>query len=243
MTDQTPETAVPSEPNTDGPRRLSPKAKLAVDLGPLAVFFVAYFLGQKIAPVLGSIVGQDWAVADGKEMFVALGAFMPAFAVAFVYSVWKERRVAPMLLVNGVIIGVLGTITLLSGDKTFFFMKPTVLYGLFALCLGGGLVAERNFLKILFDGAFDLPDFAWRTLTLRYTVFFAVLAVANEIIWRWLMRDCDLSAADVECAGEPIWVNIKLFGFSIVGLVFTALQAPYLSKHMTDAPKTPAAEG
>lgn len=214
------------------PRRLSANAKLAVDLGPLAVFFIGYFFGKRLAPLVGGLFGQEWSVTDGREMFVALGLFMPAFFIAFAYSVWKERRVAPMLMVNGVIVGVLGSITLLSGNKAFFFMKPTVLYGFFALALGGGLWAGRNFLKILFDGAFELPDEAWRTLTVRYAVFFAVLAVANEVIWRWLMRDCDLTAADPQCAGEPVWVNVKLFGFSIVSLIFTALQAPFLAKHM-----------
>ncbi|MEO1311956.1 MAG: inner membrane-spanning protein YciB [Pseudomonadota bacterium] len=218
------------------PRRLSQNAKLAVDLGPLAVFFIGYFFGDRLAPIMGSVLGQDWSVGEGKEMFVALGLFMPAFFTAFAYSVWKERRVAPMLMVNGVIVGVLGSITLLSGDKTFFFMKPTVLYGFFALALGGGVISGRNFLKILFDGAFDLPDDAWRTLTVRYAGFFAVLALANELAWRWLTRECDLSADDAQCAGEATWVNLKIFGFTAASLIFTALQAPFLMKHIQGDP-------
>lgn len=224
--------------NSQG-QRLTGSAKAAVDMGPLAVFFVAYFLGRRLAPLVGGLFGQDWSIAEGEEMFLAVGLFMPAFFVAFVYSVWKERRIAPMLLVTGVIVGVLGTLTLVLHNKTFFYMKPTIAYAMFAMALGGGLIANRNFLKIVFDGALHLPDDAWRTLTKRYAIFFAVLALANEIAWRWLTRDCDLSG-DVGCPGEAHWVNLKIFGFTFVSLVFTGLQAPFIARHM---PESPASDG
>lgn len=216
------------------PRRLTGGAKFAVDMGPLAVFMIAYFLGQRLAPIVGGVFGQDWSIAEGEEMFLAVGLFMPSFFIAFAYSVWKERRVAPMLLVTGVIVAVLGTLTLVLQNKTFFYMKPTIAYAMFAMALGGGLIANRNFLKIVFDGALHLPDDAWRTLTKRFAIFFAVLALANEIAWRWLMRDCDLTG-DAGCPGEAHWVNLKVFGFTIVSLVFTGLQAPFIAKHMPES--------
>jgi len=212
------------------PVRLTGRAKFLVDFGPLLVFMAAYFLGQRLAPALGGIVGQSWTIPDGEEMFLAVALFLPAFAIAFAYSVWKEKRVAPMLFVSGVAIGILGTLTLVLHNKTFFYMKPTIVYALFAIVLSGGLWSGRNMLKTLFDGALNMPDEAWRVLTIRYAIFFAVLAVANELIWRWLMRDCDLSAS-AACAGEPIWVNVKVFGFTIVNLLFAGLQAPFLMKH------------
>lgn len=215
------------------PPRLSGGAKFAVDMGPLAVFMAAYFFGQRLAPLFGAIVGQDWTIAEGEEMYLAIGLFLPAFFIAFVYSVWKERRVAPMLLVTGVIVGVLGGLTLILHNKMFFYMKPTIVYALFASTLFGGMVAGRNFLKIVFDGALHLPDGAWRTLTKRYAVFFALLALANEIAWRYFMRDCDLTG-EAACTGEKHWVNLKVFGFTIISLVFTAFQAPLIAKHMPE---------
>ena len=166
-------------------RRLSSGAKFAVDMGPLGVFMIAYFLGPRLAPMFGGIFGQTWAIEAGEEMFLAIGLFLPAYFIAFVYSVWKERRVAPMLLVTGVIVGVLGGLTLILHNKTFFYMKPTIVYVLFASTLAGGLIADRNFLKIVFDGALQLPEDVWRTLTKRYAIFFVVLAVANEVAWRY----------------------------------------------------------
>ncbi|WDI32887.1 septation protein IspZ [Hyphococcus flavus] len=212
-------------------QRLTGGAKLAVDMGPLAVFMIAYFLGQRLAPFAGGLIGEDWSIADGEEMFLAVGLFMPAFLIAFIYSVWKERRVAPMLLVTGVIVGVLGSLTLILHNKTFFYMKPTIVYALFTSVLTAGIVTRQNFLKILFDGAFHMPDEAWRKLTKRYAIFFAVLAVANEIAWRYFMRDCDL-AGGAACSGEKHWVNLKVFGFTIISLVFTGFQAPLIAKHM-----------
>lgn len=210
--------------------RLSGRAKFLVDFGPLLVFFVAYFFGARIAPVFGQ------SIEKGGELFLAVACFMPAFAAAFLYSVWRERRAAPMLLVSGVAIGVLGSLTLVLHDKTFFYMKPTIVYLMFAATLAGGLFAERNFLKTLFDGALHLESGAWRTLTRRYVVFFTLLAVANEVAWRYLTRDCDLAAV-AACAGEGQWVNLKIWGFTGVNILFALAQAPFLAKHAIEQPK------
>lgn len=214
-------------------RRLAGRAKFLVDFGPLLVFFLAYFFGARLAPVLGGAVGADWTVGEGDEIFVAMGAFLPVFAIAFFYSVWQERRIAPMLLVSGVVIGVLGGLALIFHNRAFIYLKPTIVYALFAVTLAGGLATGRNFLKTLFDGALHLDDAAWRTLTRRYVGFFAVLALANEIAWRWLMRDCDLSGA-AGCVGEPTWVNLKVFGFTALNVLFAIAQAPFIAKHMKE---------
>ncbi len=224
-----------SERTTKG-QRLSSGAKFAVDMGPLLIFMIAYFFGRRLAPMAGLVVGQDWAIAEGEEMFLAVGLFMPAFFAAFAYSVWKERRVAPMLLVTGVIVGVLGTLTLVLQNKTFFYMKPTIVYALFAAALTGGFITKQNYLRMVFDGALHMPEDAWRILTKRYAVFFIILAIANEVAWRYLMRDCDITGG-AACAGEKHWVNLKVFGFTAVSLVFTAFQAPFIAKHLSNETK------
>jgi intracellular septation protein len=234
--------------------RLSGGAKLAVDMGPLAVFMVAYFFGGRLISVAGRIAGQEWCLREGSEMYLAVAAFMPAFAIAFVYSVWKEKRIAPMLLVSGVIIGLLGSMTLILHNKTFFYMKPTIVYLLFGGMLYAGLATGRNFMRTVFDGALHLPDTAWRTLTIRYAIFFTTLAIANEIAWRWLTRDCPVEPASAveaagawgwllrecdgvelaKCAGEANWVKLKVFGFTAASLIFTGFQAPLIAKFMPD---------
>lgn len=229
-------------PPATPPRRMSQSAKAMVDIGPLAVFFVVYFFGKRIAPLIAGVTGLDLHIAEGRELFAALIAYMPCFALAFAYSFWRERRVTPMLIISFVMVVCLGSLSLLFNDKTFFFMKPTIAYTLFAATLGGGLVSKRNFLKAMFDGALTLPEGAWTTLTQRYAMFFAVLAVGHEFLWRWLMRGCDYNAG-LTCPGEPIWVQAKLFGFTTINVLFAAAQGPFLVKHMQNADETETSGG
>lgn len=234
--------------------KLTGGRKFAVDFVPLLVFMAAYFFGRRLVEIAGNLAGAEWCLREGAEMYLAIAAFMPAFAIAFLYSVWKEKRVAPMLLISGVLIGVLGSLTLILQNKTFFYMKPTIVYVLFGGVLFAGLATQRNFLKILFDGALHLPDDVWRTLTQRYAIFFLSLALINEIAWRWLTKDCppepalaagagpwgwllgECGVEAVRCAGEGDWVKLKAFGFTILSLVFTAAQAPLIAKHMKEEP-------
>ncbi|NWG70555.1 MAG: septation protein IspZ [Parvularculaceae bacterium] len=220
-------------------RRLSGRAKFLVDFGPLAVFFIAYFFGRPLASVAGGFVGRDWSIPEGEEIYLAMGAFMPVFAVVFVYSVVKERRVAPMLGVSGAVIAVLGGLAFILHDRTFIFLKPTIVYSLFAVALAAGLATGRNFLKTLFDGALHMEDAAWRILTKRFAGCFAVLALANEVAWRYLMRDCDFTA-EARCPGEPAWVNLKVWGFTGAYLAFCVAQAPFLAKHSRQGPQSPS---
>ena len=232
--------------------RLGGRAKAFVDYGPLLVFFIAYFFGARLTGLVGGALGRQWCLREGAEMYLAVGAFLPAFAIAFAYSVWREKRIAPMLGLSGVIVGVLGGLTLALQNKTFFYMKPTLIYALFAILLFFGLRTSRNFLKLLFDGALQMPDHAWRTLTVRYAWFFLALAIANEIAWRWLTRDCvtaptapgtHLLLGDcgtetgMTCAGEAVWVNVKLFGFTAANILFAVAQAPLFMKHASEEPK------
>lgn len=210
-------------------RKLAGWQKMAVDFGPLVMFFLGYFMPTRLGPPVNALFGTEFFTQDGNELFLAMILFTPAYLVAFVASILIERRIAPMLLVNGVIAIGLGVLALVFQSKTLVYIKPTVIYTLFALVLGGGLLSGRNFLKLMFDDAFQMPDAAWRTLTWRFAAAFLVMAVANEIAWRTLTAGC---VPDAECAGESTWVNVKLFGFTGAYLVFVITQTPFITKNM-----------
>ena len=231
------EAPVPGPIEGKDARKLDGWEKTAVEMGPLVAFGLGYFLRGRLIPVADGLLGQPYFALPGHDMFLALALFLPAFALAFAWSVIRTRRVAPILGVSGAIVTVLAVLTFSLGDETFIYVKPTIVYGLSAVLLAGGLLLGKAPLKLLFDGAFEMPDAAWRTLTWRFAGFNALAALANEVAWRTLTADCVPGAA---CAGQGTWVSIKLFGFTGAYFVFIAANAPFLMRHM-DTPSEGAA--
>ncbi len=147
---------------TDKPK-LNPFTKLALDLGPLVVFFAA-----------NSRFG----------IFAATGIFMAAIVASLAVSYAITRRLAIMPVVTAIIVLVFGSLTLVLHDETFIKMKPTIIYALFGLTLLAGYVFNKPLLAIVLDAMFHLTEEGWRKLTLRWAAFFLVMAVVNEIVWR-----------------------------------------------------------
>lgn len=175
------------------PKWLSP----TVDYGPLIVFFVAYFL---------------------SGLLTATAALMVATAAALALSLAIRRKVPLLPLVTAAIVGVFGGLTLWLEDETFIKMKPTIIQALFAAVLLGGLALRRPLLKTLLGAALPpMDDAGWRRLTLRYALFFAAMAILNEIVWRTQSTD--------------FWVTFKVFGIIGLTLAFGLAQMPLISRH------------
>lgn len=146
------------------PRELTGGGRLLLELGPLAVFFLA-----------------NWA----GGIYIATAAFMVAITAAIGASWVLTRKVAPMLLVGAVLVLVFGALTLLLHDETFIKLKPTVVYLFFAVVLYAGMRAGRLFLHALMGAAFPpMTQHGWRVLTRNWILFFLAMAVLNEIVWR-----------------------------------------------------------
>src|ERR1700742_2940320 len=141
---------------------------MALDIGPLILFFVA-----------NSRFG----------IYAATGSFMVAVLAALAVSYVITRHLAIMPIVTAIVVLVFGGLTLVLHDDLFIKLKPTIIYVLFGAVLLGGMAFGKNFLGIVFDSVFHLTDEGWRKLTIRWAVFFLFLAVLNEAVWRTQTTD------------------------------------------------------
>lgn len=187
---------VEGSPNDPGRKALNPFLKLALELGPLVVFFIG---------------NARFGIFRGTAIF------MVATIAALTASWLLTRRLAIMPLVTGVVVFVFGGLTLLLQDEIFIKMKPTIVNTLFGTTLLVGLWFGRPLLGYVFDSVFKLDDAGWRKLTLRWGLFFYVLAILNEVIWRNFSTD--------------FWVSFKVFGIMPITILFTLLQMPLIQRH------------
>lgn len=198
-----------TEPSPQPPS--SAALRMALDYGPLVVFFAVNFLMPGV-PIV--------------RVLAATGAFMAAMVVAVILSWAKTRYVSPMLWLTAVLVIVFGGLTLYFHDQRFIQMKPTFVYALFAGVLTFGLITGRPLLQQLLGTAYaGLDADGWRKLTRNWAAFFAFMACLNEAVWR-------LTAAYMaKDAAWNAWVLFKFPGCVIITLVFALANVPMLLKH------------
>ncbi len=195
----------------------SPGVKLALEMGPLVVFFLANsrpeFFRALLAPLLGGLLppGPQGAI------FVATATFMIALGVSLAVSWWICRHLPIMPLVSGAVVLVFGVLTLTFHNDMFIKLKPTIVNALFGGVLLGGLAFGKPLLPYVFGTVFRLSPEGWRILTWRWGLFFFALAALNEAIWRSQSTD--------------FWVAFKVWGMMPITLAFTLAQTPLMMRH------------
>lgn len=183
------------------PGELKPQLiKLVLELGPLVIFFI---------------------VNARVDIFAATAWFMGAMVISLSLSWFILKRIAVMPLVTGVVVLVFGGLTLYLQDDTFIKMKPTIVNTLFGGVLLGGLFFGQSLLKYVFGEVYKLREEGWVVLTMRWGIFFFVLAVLNEVVWRNFTTDQ--------------WVSFKVWGIMPLTLVFSMLQVPVLTKYALES--------
>ena len=152
-----------------------------------------------------------------RNLLTATWALVGASGLALIVGYVVERRIAPMPLFAGLTALIFGTLTLVFHDTRFVKIKPTVINAVLAGVMLGGVWLKKNPLKALLGDALKLPDPAWRTLTLRYGVFFLFTAILNEAVWR--------------TQPDGVWIWFRMPGLQILALVFSLSQVPLMLKH------------
>ena len=143
-------------------------AKLLIDIGPLAVFFIFYTrsgLQEAILPL------------------------MIATVIAVLVSYVLEKKIPIMPTLGAGIVLIFGGLTIYFNDETFIKMKPTIINAVFAIILYGGIIFKKPLLKYLLGAALKLEEEGWKILTQRWIAFFIALAVLNEVVWRTQTTD------------------------------------------------------
>lgn len=178
-------------------------SKLLIDLGPLLVFFLVNFLAP-VPPVM--------------KIFVATGAFMVAMIAAMLFSAIRYRTISPLLWFSGIMVVVLGGLTIWLHNEIFIKMKPTIYYALVSGLLAFGLATGRPLLQHVLGSTYPgLDEEGWKKLTRNWAIFFAGMAVLNEAVWR--------------NSTTSFWIGFKVWGAIPLTFLFAAANIPMLLKH------------
>jgi intracellular septation protein len=208
------ETNGPTPAAASAPAGPGAGARLLIDLGPLLAFFVTNFF----APV-----------PDALKIFVATGVFMVAMILAMMISQFRYKHISPLLWFSGLMVVVLGGLTIWLHNETFIKIKPTIYYTVVAALLSFGLFTGRNLLKMVLGTVYPgLSERGWYLLTRNWVIFFIVMAIANEAVWR--------------STGTDTWVAFKLWVFLPLTFLFMVANVPMLLKHgfaLEESPEEP----
>ncbi|MFA9199875.1 MAG: inner membrane-spanning protein YciB [Cypionkella sp.] len=190
-------------------RKPSGWLNVAVDYGPILVFFLVY---KGLAPSDGSPGSEIMAVVRST------GAFIVAALLALAFSKWKLKRISPMLWLSTALIVGFGALTIWLRDERFIQIKPTAIYAMFAAALLIGWLRGKALLQVLLKAAFEgLDQQGWLKLSRNWGLFFVVLALLNEALRAYLSF------------GDWLWA--KLWVFMPLSFLFTFSQIPMLLRH------------
>ncbi|MFN3362982.1 MAG: septation protein A [Allorhizobium sp.] len=189
----------------------NPVLKMALELGPLLIFFFGNLRGEWLARTFPELT------AIGGPLLIATALFMVATVISLIISKIVFKHLPVMPFVSGIVVMVFGGLSIWLQDDTFIKMKPTIVNTLFGVVLLGGLAFGTSLLGYVFNAAFQLDAEGWRKLTLRWGIFFLFLAVLNEVVWRNFSDD--------------VWVSFKVWGTMPITILFTLAQMPLIMKH------------
>jgi intracellular septation protein len=201
-----PGNTVPGKETAGKGKGVNPLLKLALEFGPLAIFFFANSYGDRL-----------FGIASDRRIFVATGIFIVASLISLALARVLLGHLPRMAIINAVVVTVFGGLTIALDDAFFIKVKPTIVNALFGCVLLGGLYFGRSLLALVLETVLQLDEEGWRKLTLRWGLFFFVLAALNEVVWRTQTQD--------------FWVAFKVWGVMPLTMAFALAQTPLILKH------------
>lgn len=196
-------------------KKLHPGVKLALELGPIALFFAGYV---KLKDEVFTIAGAEYG-----GFIVVTALFIPLMMLTTGILWALTGKLSKMQIATVVLVVLFGGLSVWLNDERFFKMKPTMIYLLFGGVLGFGLLRGQSYLKVVMEEALPMRAEGWMILTRRLMLFFLALAVANEAVWRLMSTEA--------------WVNFKTFGLTAALFLFFMTQGGLLSRYAIEEKK------
>ncbi|WP_459176542.1 septation protein A [Ewingella americana] len=158
------------------------------------------------------------------DIYYASAALIAATALALIFTWIKYRKVEKMTLITFAMVAIFGTLTIALHNPVFIKWKVTVIYVLFSVALlVSQLVLKKPLIQRMLGKELTLPDHVWNKLNTSWAIFFLLCGLANIYVAFWLPMD--------------VWMNFKVFGLTVLTLVFTLLSGVYIYRHMPDEEK------
>ena len=196
-----------AEDNTPPKPSVNGTVRAVVDYGGLAVFLIAYFVARMVLKQPGNpaLLTATWGLVAGSALALLVGLIV-------------ERRIAPLPLFAGLAALIFGGLTLIFHNPIFVKIKPTAINLALAGVMLIGTAMGKNPLRALFADALHLSPQGWRKLTIRYGIFFLVMAAANEVVRR--------------TQPDSVWILFRFPGLQVLSLLFAVTQVPMMMKDM-----------
>ena len=189
--------------------KIHPLLKMALELGPIIIFFIGY---GKIKDQVFVISGREY-----EGFIVATALFIPLILTTTAILWALTGKLSKMQLMTALLVVIFGGLGIWFNDERFFKMKPTILYLAFSIILFVGLLRGKSFLAMIMAEVMPLKQEGWMILTRRLALFFFILAVSNELVWRLMSTDS--------------WVSFKTFVLPLVLFAFFISQSSMLSRY------------
>ena len=198
-------------------RSIHPAVKSGLELMPMILFFVGYFMLKDESVQLGN------EIYDGLIIITAI--FIPVL-IGSTTLLWKlTGEISKMQVVTAILVIVFGGMTLWFNDERFIKIKPTIVFLLFAGVLGFGLLRGSSYLQFVMDKGIPMKDQNWMKLTRRLTFFFLFLAIANEFVWRTM-------STEIWVTYDNLIVTAAIFLF-IGGQIYLLVRDEYVDHDKT----------
>ncbi|MDP5216798.1 inner membrane-spanning protein YciB [Ruegeria sp. 2205SS24-7] len=191
---------------------INPILKQVLELGPTLAFFFIYLR-----------IKDDVFVIGGTEysgFIISALIFVPILLVAMGILWMLTGKLSRLQIFTAFIVIFFGGLTAYFNDKRFFMMKTTLVYGTFCVLLGVGLLRGKSYLAYILNDMLPMEQEGWMILTRRLCGCFAVLAAANEYVWRTM--------------SEEAWVKIETFGFPLALMAFLMMQFSLLQRFLIE---------